>query len=91
MNYRVLGRTGLRVSMLGFGGAPLGSAYGPTTQAESTAAVQRGPRRRHQLFRHVALLWRDHGRDRAGPRIGGHPRDAYILATKVGRYGLDRL
>jgi aryl-alcohol dehydrogenase-like predicted oxidoreductase len=41
MEYTVLGRTGLRVSRVGFGGGGIGQVWGPTTEAESVQAVHR--------------------------------------------------
>ena len=41
MQYRTLGRTGLEVSEVGFGGAGIGQVWGETTDAESVAAIQR--------------------------------------------------
>ena len=40
MEQRELGRTGLKVSVLGFGGAPLGGMYGALDEAEAIAAVR---------------------------------------------------
>lgn len=87
MEYRTLGRTGLKVSALAFGGSSLGSAFRPVDEAEGIRAV------------HVAL---DHGINlidtapyygatRAetvlGKALKGIARDRYLLATKVARYG----
>jgi aryl-alcohol dehydrogenase-like predicted oxidoreductase len=52
MQYNILGRTGLRVSVIGYGGAVLGIPYylacedtaDPATQAIYTAAIERCPR-----------------------------------------------
>jgi aryl-alcohol dehydrogenase-like predicted oxidoreductase len=41
MEYTVLGRTGLRVSRVGFGGGGIGQVWGPTTEAESVRAIHR--------------------------------------------------
>jgi L-galactose dehydrogenase len=41
MEYSVLGRTGLQVSRVGFGGGGIGQVWGPTTEAESVRAVHR--------------------------------------------------
>ena len=87
MKYRPLGRTGLEVSVLGFGGSSLGSAFREIDEAEGIRTV------------HVAL---DHGInliDTApyygltkaetvlGKALREIPREKYYLATKVGRYG----
>ena len=40
MEYAVLGRTGLRVSRVGFGGGGIGQVWGPTTEAESVRTIQ---------------------------------------------------
>lgn len=87
MHYRPLGRTGLNVSALAFGGSSLGSAFRAIDETEGIRAV------------HVAL---DHGInliDTApyygattaetvlGKALRSVPRDRYYLATKVARYG----
>ena len=41
MEYAQLGRTGLRVSRVGFGGGSIGQVWGPTTEEESVRAVHR--------------------------------------------------
>ena len=38
MEYRTLGKTGLRVSALGLGGASLGGVYGPVDEAAAIRA-----------------------------------------------------
>ena len=87
MEYRMLGRTGLKVSKLAFGGSSLGSAFRSVAEEDGIRTV------------HVAL---DHGInliDTApfygltkaetvlGKALKGVARDRYLLATKVGRYG----
>ena len=41
MEYAELGRTGLRVSRVGFGGGGIGQVWGATTEAESGRAIHR--------------------------------------------------
>lgn len=41
MEYTTLGRTGLRVSSVGFGGGGVGQVWGPTSEAESIRATHR--------------------------------------------------
>jgi L-galactose dehydrogenase len=87
MEYRMLGRTGLKVSKLAFGGSSLGSVFRSVAEEDGIRTV------------HVAL---DHGInliDTApfygltkaetvlGKALKGVARDRYLLATKVGRYG----
>jgi L-galactose dehydrogenase len=87
MNYRTLGRTGLRVSTLGFGGAPLGSVYGPTSQTESTAAVRTALDLGINFFDTSPYYGLTTAETALGQALAGVPRDRYLLATKVGRYG----
>ncbi|HEY8993508.1 MAG TPA: aldo/keto reductase [Lacunisphaera sp.] len=87
MNFRPLGRTGLNVSVLSFGGSSLGGAFRQTDDAESIRTV------------HTALdlginfidVSPYYGATRAetvlGRALKGVARDRYILATKVGQYG----
>ncbi len=83
---RLLGRTGLEVSALGFGGAPLGSEFGPIDEEEGRRAV------RHALERGITYfdVAPYYGRTRAETLLGEALRgirDRVVLATKVGRYG----
>jgi L-galactose dehydrogenase len=40
MEYRPLGDTGLRVSILGYGASPLGNVFGPIDENEGVACVR---------------------------------------------------
>ena len=87
MKRRPLGRTGLDVSVLGFGASSLGGVFRATDDAESVRAV------------HTALdlginfidVSPYYGATRAesvlGRALRGVARDRYFLATKVGQYG----
>ncbi|GIV79647.1 MAG: oxidoreductase [Litorilinea sp.] len=87
MEYRILGKTGLRVSVLSYGASPLGSVFREVDEAEGIRAV------------HTALdlginfidVSPYYGLTRAetvlGKALRGIPRTQYVLATKVGRYG----
>jgi len=86
MHYRLLGLTGLNVSVLGLGGSPLGGVFGAVDEAEGVRIV------RTALdcgvnFLDVAPFY---GNTRAeavlGRALRGVPRHSYILATKVGQY-----
>ncbi len=87
MEYRLLGKTGLRVSVLSYGASPLGSVFRPVDEADGIRTV------------HAALdlginfidVSPYYGLTRAetvlGRALRGVSRDRYLLATKVGRYG----
>jgi L-galactose dehydrogenase len=87
MNYRPLGRTGLKVSVLGFGGSSLGSVFREIDEREGIRTV-------HTAVEH-GINFIDtspfYGLTRAeavlGKALREIPRERYILATKVGRYG----
>lgn len=87
MNFRPLGRTGLNVSVLSFGGSSLGGAFRQTDDHESIRTV-------HAAL-DLGINYLDtspyYGATRAesvlGRALKGIARDRYILATKVGQYG----
>lgn len=90
MEYRELGRTGLRVSALSYGASPLGSVFRAVDEAEGIRAVH--------LALDLGINFLDvspyYGLTLAETVLGRAlktvPRDRYLLATKVGRYGADR-
>lgn len=89
MEYRTLGKTGLEVSILSFGASSLGSVFRPINEEDGIRTV------------HIALdmgvnfidCSPFYGLTKAetvlGKALKGIPRDKYVLATKVGRYGED--
>ncbi|MFI7542126.1 aldo/keto reductase [Actinoplanes sp. NPDC049599] len=89
MEYRPIEGTDLRVSVLGYGAAPLGDVYGQVDPATGIRSV----RAALDLGVTVIDVSPYYGRTRAetvlGRALAGVDRDAYTLATKVGRYGLD--
>jgi aryl-alcohol dehydrogenase-like predicted oxidoreductase len=86
VEYRELGRTGMKVSRLSFGASSLGGVFHPVEEAEGIAAV------------HVALDCGINYFDVApayggtlaefvlGKALHGVPRGRYYLSTKVGKY-----
>ena len=80
-----LGNTGLRVSRMGLGGAPLGELfeYLPEVQAQDVvrSAYEQGIR----LF--DTAPWYGHGlsEHRMGHYLRHQPRESFVLSTKVGR------
>jgi L-galactose dehydrogenase len=89
VEYRTLGKTGLDVSVLSFGASSLGSVFRPINEEDGIRSV------------HVALdmgvnfidCSPFYGLTKAetvlGKALKTIPRDKYVLATKVGRYGED--
>src|SRR5436305_9613414 len=87
MHYRLLGRTGLRVSVLSFGASSLGGVFRATDDTESIRAVGTAL----DLGMNFIDVSPYYGATRAesvlGRALAGVPRDRYLLATKVGQYG----
>ncbi len=88
MEYRRLGRTDLVVSLLGFGTAPFGGAYGPFDPQECKRAVHLAIDEGINFFDSSPYYGRTLSEQRLGDALLGK-RDKVILATKCGRYGFD--
>jgi L-galactose dehydrogenase len=84
MDYRMLGKTGLSVSAVGFGAAPLGGPYGPITQDEATRTVRLALDLGVNFF--DTSPWYQASEDVLGEALVGVPRESYVLCTKLGRY-----
>jgi L-galactose dehydrogenase len=89
MQYRPLGTTGLRVSVLGYGASPLGSVFREIDEAAGVRTVHTAI----DLGINFIDVSPYYGETRAetvlGKALREIPRDRYYLATKVGRYGAD--
>src|SRR5580704_15341428 len=85
MEYAALGRTGLRVSKLGFGGSPLGDEFGKTDPAEGERAVHCAIDLGINYFDVAPYYGRTLAEKRLGAALAGR-RDKVVLATKCGRY-----
>lgn len=89
MQYRPLGVTGMNVSILGLGAAPLGGVYGAVDPAIGIRAVHAAL----DLGINVIDVSPYYGMTLAetvlGKALKGIPRERYYLSTKVGRYGFD--
>jgi len=89
MEYRELGKTGLKLSALGFGASSLGGVFHDLREADGIKAV-------HAAVDH-GINFIDvspyYGHLKAemvlGKALREISRDRYILSTKVGRYGKD--
>ncbi|MCI0398555.1 MAG: aldo/keto reductase [Chloroflexi bacterium] len=85
MIYQTLGKTGLRVSKMGFGCAPLGNEYGQIGDDEAIRAVQVAIDEGINFFDTSPYYGRTLSEVRLGKALAGR-RDKVILATKGGRF-----
>jgi aryl-alcohol dehydrogenase-like predicted oxidoreductase len=88
MKYRTLGKTGLKVSEVGFGawaigGNNYGNSYGPTDDAVSLSTVERAFELGCNFYDTADVYGHGHSEDLLGQALREH-RDDVILATKVG-------
>ena len=81
MNYRELGRTGWRVSEIGFGTWAIGSAWGPVSTEESWAALNRAVDLGVNFFDTADV----YGSEPLVARLRRARREPIYIATKLGR------
>jgi D-threo-aldose 1-dehydrogenase len=82
---RKLGRTGLRVSQIGFGGAPLGNLFAALSEADAAGAIGGAFAAGIRLFDTAPLYGHGLSEHRIGAALRHCKRDDFVLATKVGR------
>ena len=82
MNYRSLGRTGLQVSEVGFGGAGIGHVWGPTTDEDCIAAVRRALDLGINFFDTSPMYGGGRSETNLGLGLAGRREEA-IVATKT--------
>lgn len=87
MEYRELGKTGWKVSVLGFGASPLGGVFGEVSQEEATSAVHTALELGINFFDVAPYYGLTKAETALGNAMANISRSAYYLATKVGRYG----
>jgi L-galactose dehydrogenase len=88
MEYRKLGHTQLRVSIVGFGTSPLGDAFRPTEPSEGKRAVHLAIDQGINFFDTSPLYGLTLAEERLGDALDGSRKDV-VLVTKCGRYGED--
>jgi L-galactose dehydrogenase len=88
MERRVLGKTGMRVSILGFGASPLGNEFGPADLSEGIRAVHCAIDHGINYFDVAPYYGRTLAEERLGQALAGR-RHQVFLATKCGRYDMD--
>ena len=87
MEYRQLGQTELVVSALGFGASPLGDVFGKIEKSEGIRAVHTAIDLGINFIDVSPYYGLTKAESILGEALQQIPRDAYYLATKVGRYG----
>ena len=87
MKYLKLGGTDLDVSVLGFGGSSLGGSFGEIDEAEGVRAVHAAIDGGINLIDTAPFYGLTRAETVLGRALREIPRERYLLATKVGRYG----
>jgi len=89
MQYRKLGNTGLSVSALSFGASSLGAAFREISEPEAIRAVHVSLDRGINFIDVSPYYGLTKAETVLGKALQSVPRDKYLLATKVGRYGAE--
>jgi len=87
MKYRVLGKTGWKVSVLGFGAAPLGGTHGAFSEKEGVRAVHAAVDLGINFIDVAPYYGLTMAETVLGKALKDISREKFYLATKVGRYG----
>ncbi|MEA5126440.1 aldo/keto reductase [Xanthomonas floridensis] len=80
-----IGSTGVQLSSLGFGAAPIGNLYAEVAEEAALAAVAAAIDAGIRHFDTAPYYGYGLSEARLGRGLAGVPRDAYTLSTKVGR------
>jgi D-threo-aldose 1-dehydrogenase len=80
-----IGKTSLRVTRLGLGGAPLGGLFEDVETGEAIATIRRAIELGINFFDTAPLYGHGKSEMRMGGALRGIPSDSRVLATKVGR------
>jgi D-threo-aldose 1-dehydrogenase len=83
---RPLGRTGILVSVLGFGCAPLGDLYEVLDDDTALRAIATAAEAGITLFDAAPLYGHGLAEHRLGTVLKRLPRESFVLSTKVGRW-----
>ena len=89
MEYRELGKTGLKVPVLSYGASSLGGVFHSIKESEAIQSVFTAVE--HGLnFIDVSPYYGHYKAETVlGKALKELPRESFILSTKVGRYGKD--
>ena len=85
MKTRKLGSTGLDLTELSFGAAPIGNLYRPVERAQAMATLQAAWDGGIRYFDTAPFYGQGLSERRVGDFLQDKPRDSFVLSTKVGR------
>jgi D-threo-aldose 1-dehydrogenase len=85
VNRRPIGRTGVQVTELGFGAAPIGNLYQELDDDTAGAAVEAAWQVGIRYFDTAPHYGLGLSERRLGRALAGRPRAEYVVSTKVGR------
>lgn len=80
-----IGKTGLRITRLGLGGAPLGGLFESVSEESARATVSTAYRAGIRYFDTAPFYGHGTSEIRLGRCLKAHPRESFVLSTKVGR------
>ncbi|KAL2615312.1 hypothetical protein AAZX31_08G062500 [Glycine max] len=88
MELRELGRTGLKLSTVGFGASPLGNVFGDVSEEQANASVRLAFQSGINFFDTSPYYGGTLSEKVLGKALKalGAPRNSYVVATKCGRY-----
>jgi D-threo-aldose 1-dehydrogenase len=75
----------IEVSVLGFGGAPLGNLYMSISDAQAAATLDAAWESGIRMYDTAPLYGFGLSEERFAKNLGGRPRGEYVLSTKIGR------
>ena len=78
-------RDGLSLTSVGFGGAQIGNLYRPTSEHDAAGAIEAAWDAGIRYFDTAPHYGLGLSEKRLGSVLAAHPRDDYVLSTKVGR------
>ena len=82
---RQLGRTGVALTQLGFGGAPLGELFTKVSEADAEATLAAAWAAGIRYYDTAPWYGRGQSEHRIGRFLYRQPRQDFVLSTKVGR------
>lgn len=80
-----IGKTGLKVTRLGLGGAPLGGLFESVSEEDARAAITAAYQAGVRYFDTAPFYGHGTSEIRLGNSLKLYPRESFVLSTKVGR------